>query len=365
MASIALNVANGTKENPEGRDAATVANKLRAANAFTEAYVEAGADYGELRIEDTKLWLGDVESSETSVTAALDRLPDLLEMFSGPLLFPVSTASCAELYSGLRVATGGDLVALVRGGDPFCIWDLQWITDRPLQIIVSREDNALTIANTVRQLMKNYDGSSEDGLEQAFLYLLIVRDIHYWCLTRRTCEDEEWASAASYSVDPGSPVYEAVRSAVDSFVEHPQFLGYEVRHADNLFEMAEVVSKYDMEEVYLHAVTRWLNACDDRYASIGNFQGAMDPILSIVYNGHRRSEFGPIFGEDRDLIHALRNFVLDERWLGTASQWIMERSALELARYTKYRGTANYDYVLPIIESIRNAYANNTRGESI
>ena len=79
MASLALNVADGT----QNLDEMIKTNKLRAANAFSEAYVEAGADYGEFQIDDAKLWLGEVDSTDASVTAALDRLPDLLEMFSG------------------------------------------------------------------------------------------------------------------------------------------------------------------------------------------------------------------------------------------------------------------------------------------
>ena len=79
LASLALNVADGTQD----LDELIKFNKLRAANTFSEAYVEAGADYGEFQIDDAKLWLGEVDSTDASVTAALDRLPDLLEMFSG------------------------------------------------------------------------------------------------------------------------------------------------------------------------------------------------------------------------------------------------------------------------------------------
>ena len=82
LATIALNVVDGTKQNLGGGDAATVANKLQAANAFSEAYVEAEAPYGEFQIDDAKLWLGEVDSTSASVTAAMDRLPDLLEMFA-------------------------------------------------------------------------------------------------------------------------------------------------------------------------------------------------------------------------------------------------------------------------------------------
>ena len=83
LASIALDVANGTKMKPHGRDNTVMANKLRVANVFSETYVEAGADYGEYQIDDARLWLAGVDSTDASVTAALDRLPDLLEMFAG------------------------------------------------------------------------------------------------------------------------------------------------------------------------------------------------------------------------------------------------------------------------------------------
>ena len=75
LASIALNVADGTK----GLDAMIKANKLRAANAFTETYVEIGANYNIFQIDDAKRWLAGVGSSDTSVTAALDRLPGFFQ----------------------------------------------------------------------------------------------------------------------------------------------------------------------------------------------------------------------------------------------------------------------------------------------
>ena len=118
LASIALNVADGTKEKPEGRDNTVKTNKLRAANAFSEAYVEAGADYGEFQIDDAKLWLAEVDSTDASVTAALDRMPDLLEMFSGgttpePVenLAPADQAAFARLVDGQRIT--GDIAGSI------------------------------------------------------------------------------------------------------------------------------------------------------------------------------------------------------------------------------------------------------------
>ena len=82
LTSITLNVADGTQGNP--RDDTVKANKLRAANAFSETYEEAGAPYGDSQIDDAKQWLAEVESSEASIMFALDGLPALLESLRRP-----------------------------------------------------------------------------------------------------------------------------------------------------------------------------------------------------------------------------------------------------------------------------------------
>ena len=282
------------------------------------------------------------------------------------LLAPIRTVTCLELHRRLSDAEGDELVALVRGGYLSCITDLQWTDDTSVQIAVSREQNAITVAEAVPLVMENYNGSGGDGIKQMFLFLRMVKDIHYWCRTRRTCEGEEWENAPSWPAGAGSPAYNAVKAAAGSFIEHPQFFGYEVEHGDSLWEFARVIIDFDMEEAYLHVVTDWLNTWDDRHASIPIYQDAMLRVLDILYQGHRRpGEFGPVFGEDEALMHALRDFVLEERWLETSSQRIMERSALALGRYTRYPGTTNYDSVLPIFESVQNAYQNDARGEGL
>lgn len=282
------------------------------------------------------------------------------------LLAPIRTATCGELYRRLRDAEGQDLVALVRGGNLICVSDLQWTEDRSLQVIVSREQNAITVAEAVPLVMETYTGRGGQGIKQMFLYLKVVKDIHYWCRTRKSCSGEEFENAEAWPAGPGSPAYEAVKSAADSFVEHPQFFGYEEPHGDNLWEFAVMVIEFDMEGAYLKVVTDWLNRWDDRYAAMPIYRDAVLRILDIAYQGHRRpGEFGPVFGADEALMHAFRDFVLEERWLETSSHRMMERSALELGRYSKYPGTANYDAVLPILDSVRNAYENDVRGEGL
>ena len=93
---------------------------------------------------------------------------------------------CSGLFAVLRAATGDTLVEAVRRGDLKCINRLQWVSDRPLQIAVSRESNIVTVANSIPEAMAHYDGSPNAGIKQLFLYLRMAKDIHYWCLTRRT-----------------------------------------------------------------------------------------------------------------------------------------------------------------------------------
>jgi len=77
LAGIALNIFDGAS----GEDLDTVNNKLRMAEAFTAAYVEAGAHYGEFQIRDALLWLAEVDNTDASVTAARQRLPNLVDTF--------------------------------------------------------------------------------------------------------------------------------------------------------------------------------------------------------------------------------------------------------------------------------------------
>ena len=282
------------------------------------------------------------------------------------LLMPIRTATCEQLYRRLSDAEGAELVALVRGGNLRCITDLQWTEDRSLQVAVSREQNAVTVAEAVPLVMENYDGAGAHGVKQMFLYLRMVKDIHFWCRTRKQCSGEEFESVAAWPVGSGSPAYEAVKSGADSFIDHPEFFGYGEDHGDSLWEFANVVIDWGMEEVYLSVVADWLNAWDDRHASIPIYRDAMIVILGISFQGHRRpGEFGPVFGADEALMHAFRDFVLEERWLGTSSQRLVELSVLELARFTAYPGTPNYDAVIPVFDSIRNAYENHVRGEGL
>lgn len=272
---------------------------------------------------------------------------------------------CSGLYAFLRSATGDTLVQAVRRGDLGCLSELEWVSDLPLQIAVSLESNVLTVANSIPEAMAGYTGSRNEGIKQLFLYLRMAKDIHYWCLRRRSCDGDEWDNAASYSTAAGSPVHRAVKAAIDSFVEHPLFYHAGSEHVDNLHEVLVTISDYGMSGLYLSMVENFLNAWDDNRAAIPTFHDVMLVVLDVVYLGHRQDDFGRTFGENQGLVRAFRDFALAERWLKTSSRWIMQRSVMELGRYFKYKDTTNYRYVLPIVQSVLTTYQNRPEAKDI
>ena len=64
-------------------------------------------------------------------------------------------------------------------------------------------------------------------------------------------------------------------------------------------------------------------------------------------------------------MEAFRDLVRDSRWLGTEAHWIMDRFALEIGRYTKYKDTTNYDDAVPAIKSVIETYEGSPEGRSI
>lgn len=293
-----------------------------------------------------------------------DSLHPYIEAQSTPARRIQSGDPCASFLAALPGTTGDALVDLVRSADIYCVSGLEWTSDRAAQIATVREESVVAVGNGIARVMRDYDGTRRQGIKTLFNFLRMARDIHYWCLERRTCGDE-FAAVERYSMDRGSRAYVAVRAGIDAFVDHELLLDRGEEHADNLWEVGETIIDYGMGDRYLSLAGRLLGAWDADYASRFIWQEVMDTLLGIVYFGHREAAFGPAFGADRQLMHAFRDFALDARWLGTSSHWIMDRSAIELGRYPKYRGTPNYDAVVPVIESVLAAYEDSDQGRSI
>lgn len=272
---------------------------------------------------------------------------------------------CAELYTVLLGAKGWGLVELVMQADTECIADLEWVSDGPLQISVSQEANVITIANAIVSILENEFEPAAEEIERMYLYLTQVKDIHYWCLTRRSCDGAEWSSARFYSMGRGSPVNIAVKNAIDATAAYQGASQSDAFHARILASSMVAAMDYELNGYYLTLLSDWLVAWDDQRASNPAYQHLLHQLFELVYQGHRQRDFGRAFGENRELLHAFEIFILDPRRLGTESQWIMERIAEELGHYTKYKHTTNYGAALPVIRSALKTYEDDPRGKTI
>ena len=279
------------------------------------------------------------------------------------------TGACDAFYRLVERSSGDALVSALRSADLHCIDDLEWIGDRPeVQFAASSQDRVVSVARAIPGLMPSYANGNRPKQEvyALFLYLRKVRDIHHWCRERKTCGGAVWENAEAYPLEAGSLAGEAVRGAFDAFVAHPLFMSRGQQHGIVLDCVAVAMLEFPLQELYLHVIARWLNAWDDGYASSEVFRDAMERILDIAYWGHsRREKFGPRFGGDDALFDALRDFVLDPAWLGSRSQRIMERAALEVARFSLYPGTANYGRLPPAVRSIRDRYEGGDHEKTI
>lgn len=289
-------------------------------------------------------------------------------------------ASCAEFYSAIQTQSGAALVAAIRRADPYCIDELRWLGDRPeLQAATSSERHATDVANAIPKVMGSYGSDRvKDEISNLFLYLEMAGDIYNWCRTEKQCDGAVWETALPYPIDAGSVAGGAVRSAFDSFVRHADFLSNEDEHGEVLISVAGAIRWFRMEKLYLHALTSWLRAWDDLvYGQSPVLRDAMERLLDLSYWGNERywnlryradesvRDFGQVFGDDAELFAALAAFARDTSLLGTLSQRILERSVVELAKFSDHPGTSNYERLPGAVDAIRRLYAGDARGKAV
>ena len=276
-------------------------------------------------------------------------------------LTTTAAASCASFYQALPDATGYDLVALVRSADLGCISELEWVDNAQLQHAVAREANVLGIAYALPDIVGAYDGSARARLMNLMRFLLVVEDIHYWCIRNGpssggTCTDDVWRSSRRWDTAPGSAVHRAVADGVKAIHMNPHFGDRNDEHGDTLIELTRLIREYGQSADHLEIVVRWLTRWNEHYRS-DKFKDVMDAMFDVLATGHRRRErFGPAFGEHRELLDWLLGRALESDLLSTDWQFIATRSAIEIGRFSLYPGTTNYVRVREAVGSIRRAY---------
>ena len=207
--------------------------------------------------------------------------------------------------------------------------------------------------------MSSYGNAArpKENVHRLFLYLDMARDIHHWCREQQTCDGGVWPSAEVYSLEAGSRAGDAVKGAFDAYTGHSAFMSRDDFHVDILYSVMSILGRFPLQEHFLSVVTRWLSAWDENRAASESSWRAMQAVLDIAYYCHRRpSACWPTYGGDGELFNALRDFVVNEDWLGSRSQRILELTAIELGRFGIYPGTPNYNRLPNAARAVRNRY---------
>ena len=218
----------------------------------------------------------------------------------------------------------------------------------------------LAAAEAVRSFVES-DGPQSESADKLFLYLIMAADINLWCRTLGYCEGDEWEGKEPYPTAPGSKVYSAFKDALDAWVERG---GASTDRAERLSEVEWLVNGLGVQAAYFPIIVEWIKAWDEDAAAEDDKQRVMLSLLEIIYWGHRNEWMADAYGEDSMLLQTFSNFVLDERWLGSESQWIMERLTVEIARFSKYVDTTNFEAMLPTVLTVLDKY-DTPEGEAI
>ncbi|MXY57634.1 MAG: hypothetical protein F4029_06180 [Gammaproteobacteria bacterium] len=272
-------------------------------------------------------------------------------------------ANCASLHQALPAATGDDLVALLQSADFGCISVLERVDDAQLQYAIAKEARVLDVAHAFPAIVDGYDGTGKARLRNLMRFLIVVEDIHLWCIQRGpasggTCRDEVWQSSERWDTAPGSAVHQAVADAVEAVRLSPHFGDPHDEHGSNLIELTRLIRDYGQSADHLEIVVWWLTHWGELYRS-ETFEDVMHAMFDMLRTGHRqanRPRFGPAFGEHRELLDSLHARALESSLLGTGWQFIATRSAIEIGRFSLYPETTNYVRVRDAVDSIREAY---------
>lgn len=110
-------------------------------------------------------------AAQHSPIVETDSLHPYIESRSAPARSTQSGVPCASFFAALPNTTGDNLVDLVRRADSYCVWELEWTSDRATQIATARQGHVVAVGNGAARVMRNYDGRGRQGIKNLFNFL--------------------------------------------------------------------------------------------------------------------------------------------------------------------------------------------------
>jgi microbial collagenase len=234
---------------------------------------------------------------------------------------PALAATCdTQLFAS---SSGSSLVNAVTSSTTECINTLFSVTGTTAGQIFN-ESKMVTIADAFRNSAVNYNGANSGSSLQLILFL---RAGYY----------VNWSESASTGVY-GTPLKNAVRSALDAFVSNGNFGLVNDVHGEILSEFVTLIDSSSENARYLNSVVkRLLSNYNTSYNSYYWMKSAVNNVFTVLFRGHQNTDFVTLIKSDTSIVDTLYNFINSNfSSLGGTNSYLVSNAGREMGRFLQY-----------------------------
>ncbi|WP_196139304.1 M9 family metallopeptidase [Aliikangiella sp. G2MR2-5] len=259
-------------------------------------------------------------------------------------------AAAACDTNGYASKSGQALVDHILNSDGSCINDLYDANATSFAAFSSIK--MITVANAAANMASGY--SAANGPNN-------INNLYYFL---RTGYYHEYYS--SDQVGPyGSDVQNAIRAALDNFVNNADFYNSSDQHGKNIQDAIVLIDSAGENSRYLPVVKQWLSRWDQTYASSWYIRASVNGIFTVLFRGHYQTDFQNATANDTLLIQQLGAFARSDWMLSSDALYLQENAAGELARFLQYSNAPIYPTVKAEVQAVLNRYDMNGTGKSV
>ena len=252
--------------------------------------------------------------------------------------------------NGYATRSGQSLVDYILSQDGSCINDLY--TANATSFAAFQATKMVTVASAAATMASSY---SDNGSSNS------INNLYYFLRTGYYHEYYSPDQVGPYAAD----VKNAVRSALDNFVNNPNFYSNSDQHGKNITDAIILIDSAGENARYLPMVKQWLSRWNSGYATSFNMRSAVNGIFTVLFRGHYQSEFQSLVKTDTQLAQQLGNFARQDWMLATDALYLQENAAAELARLLQYTSAPAYPTMKIEVQAILNRYSLNGFGKTV
>lgn len=241
------------------------------------------------------------------------------------------------------------LTTAVQGASLECLNTLYNITGTQAGSIFS-QNKMVTIANALGSSAGSYAGNNSDNILQLITFLRAGYYVQFY-----NSDDVG---------DYGTPLKNAIRPALDVFVENPHFTDVNDQHGQVLAEFVTLIDSSGENAHQLGTVKSLLSGYDSSYHNYFYMMSAVNNVFTVLFRGHQNADFQTAVEADPSITTTLSDFVSrNAAEAGTDNEYLLANAARELARFLQYPGLVTT--VKAEVKSILDRYGMTGAGASI